>query len=78
VHYKLDRAELEQHFESMWQEAVDIRDPGYVPWRDHPHVRFWRSGRQPPQVARRKPRRYPRLHRLWMRLKKQANHKNAA
>ncbi|HEV8389865.1 MAG TPA: hypothetical protein VGQ35_08475, partial [Dongiaceae bacterium] len=70
VHYKLDRAQLERHFESMWRNAVDIRDPAYVPWRDHPHPRFWRSEQPAPCVAKRPPRRHPRLHRLWMHLKK--------
>ena len=69
AHYKLSRAELEEQFEKMWRASVDIRDPDYVPWRDHPHPRFWRSEHQPPQVAERKPRRHPRLHRIWMGLK---------
>ena len=69
AHYKLSRAELEEQFEKMWRASVDIRDPDYVPWRDHPHPRFWRSEHQPPQVAERKPRRHPHLHRIWMGLK---------
>jgi hypothetical protein len=70
VHYKLDRTQLEEHFDHMWRHAVDICAPDYQPWRDHPHVRFWRLDTQPPNVARRKPRRYPRLHRSWRRLKR--------
>ena len=70
VHYKLDRVVLDRKFENLWRDAVDIRDPTYVPWRDHPDPRFWRTEEQPPQVAKREPRRHPRLHRLWMRLKK--------
>jgi hypothetical protein len=68
-HYRMDRQRLEGHFADLWRHAIDVRAPGYVPWRDHPLPRFWREEGRPRRSGRR-PRRYPRLHRLWMRLAK--------
>lgn len=69
-HYRADRAELERYFDHLWRDGVDVRAAGYEPWRDHPHPRFWRTDQQPGRTSGRRPRRYPRLHRLWKRLRK--------
>jgi hypothetical protein len=69
-HYAFERAQIEGVVEDLWRSGVDLDDPGHIPCRDHPHPRFWRSGQSSPVTAKHRTRRYPRLHRLWVRLKK--------
>ena len=68
-HYTLDRGQIEANVEGLWRTAVDLDDPGHVPWRDHAAPRFWRTGQTSTATTKRRKRRYPRLHRLWLRLK---------
>lgn len=69
-HYRLDRSQIEKHLEQLWQQAVDIRDPSHVPWREHSYPRFWRTGPQSQTGVPRLLRRHPRLSRIWRGIKK--------
>ena len=69
-HYALERARIEANVENLCRNAVDLDDPGHVPWRDHPHPRFWRSGQSSSVTSRHTIQRHPHLRRLWLRLKK--------
>jgi hypothetical protein len=69
-HYRKDRAGLEKTFERLTRNAVDIRGPHYVAWRDHPHPRFWRSTGNSPAAAKHG----WRLRSLWQWLKGTLRH----
>ncbi|HJR22846.1 MAG TPA: glycosyltransferase family 2 protein [Dongiaceae bacterium] len=70
THYVLERAKIEANVDALLRNAVDLDDPAHVPWRDHPAPRFWRTRQVSTATTSRRKRRYPRLHRLWLRLKR--------
>lgn len=73
-HYRRDQSRLEEVFERLRRQAVDVRGPHYVAWRDHPHPRFWRSSEDSSVFALPRQRHHSPWHSWWRRLKKMLRH----